>query len=498
MEHKPASGQRDRRVCLILALLWWALSFWYERFVFEPGAAALSRFTWVCIKLVLLPTLWALLRLFFAAARDWRVHGPASSTLLYALPVFLPVTALWAFSNAWPLGVGDQYNILFSAFSYYTFGGFFFYLTTWLPMLAMNILPFAAFAVVFKIFTISLGAGYCVYRLRRVTGSWAALLIYFPFLVPPGLYLSYNIHRIPSYAVLYLVISCKLLCDRMEGRTLSRGDYVLLCLALAALTQWRSEGVYLLILGPILLFFAYRPKLTRRQIALALAVFYAAELLVWYPQSRENEMDAGDRSMPLFESLITGMERKGLDKEKNAADLAIVDRYIDLEALHALNEELGDYCYNENLILYYGMRPNPSDADKAAFREAMVRIVLHNPLVYIRNQIACWNHISQEQYHDRKLDELANIFQSQYLPTLWLFALWIWLLVRKKWSAWFLTSAHLGHMAITTALLPAAYFKYYYSEYLYAFLTAALALGLLLRRRRARKAQPAATSAAAP
>ena len=488
MDQNDTAVRRDRRVCLVIALLWWALSFWYERFAFEPGSAAASRFTWGCIKLLLLPTLWALLRLFFAAARDFRARGPASSTLLYALPVFLPVAAFWAVSKAWPLGPGDQFNILYAAFSYYTLGGFFFYLTVWLPMLAMNIFPHAAFAVVFKIFTISLGAGWCVYRIRRLTGSRAAWLVYFPFLVPPGLYLSYNIHRIPSYAVLYLVLSCKLLCDRLEERRLSKGVYALLCLALAALTQWRSEGVYLLVLGPIMLWFAYRPKLTKRQIALALAVFYAAELLVWIPQSREHEMSAGDRSMPLFESLITGMERKGLDREKNAAELAIVDRYIDLEALHALNEEYGDYCYVDNLILYHGMRPNPSEADKAAFREAMVRIVLRNPLVYLRSQIGCWIHISEQPYHDRKLDELANIFQRLYLPTLWLIALWVWLLVRKKWSAWFVTSAHLCHMAITTALLPAAYFKYYYSEYLYAFLTAALALALLLRRRRERNA----------
>ena len=70
MEEIDKRAQRDRRVCLVLALLWWALSFWYERFAFEPGSAANSRFTWVCIKLILLPTLWALLTLFFAAARD--------------------------------------------------------------------------------------------------------------------------------------------------------------------------------------------------------------------------------------------------------------------------------------------------------------------------------------------------------------------------------------------------------------------------------------------
>ena len=57
MDQNDTTARRDRRLCLGLALLWWALSFWYERFAFEPGSAATSRFTWLCIKLLLLPTL---------------------------------------------------------------------------------------------------------------------------------------------------------------------------------------------------------------------------------------------------------------------------------------------------------------------------------------------------------------------------------------------------------------------------------------------------------
>ncbi len=487
----PAGKQR--RFLLGGMLLWWALSFWYERFVFEPGSAALRPFTYLCVKLLSLTVMAALVFFFTAAFRGRKDRTAAAATLSCALPLFVLVAGFWAVSHAWPIEHGDQLNILAAAASYGTMSGFFFYLTMWVPMIALTLIPVPAFVVVFKILLISLGVGYCIMRLRRLTGSLLVWLLYFPFLIPPGLYLSYNIHRIPMYAVLYLVFSCKLLCDAREGRRPGRAGSVLLCLTAAVLTQWRSEGVYLLVLAPILLWLAYRPALDRRGKALALAVFLTAQLLVQLPQKLDTAgQDLSDRTMPLFEYLITGMERKGLDREKNAADLAIVDRYIDLEALHALNEELGDYCYTDNLILYYGMRPNPSAADKADFRAAMIRIVLHNPGVYLKNQLSAWVYISEEQYHDRKLDELANIFQRLYLPTLWLFAVWIWTLVKKRWLLWFVTSGHLCHMVITTLLLPAAYFKYYYSEYLYAFLTLVLALCFLQRQRRARKAERAA------
>ena len=493
MEKNDAALRRERRVCLAAALVWWALSFWYERFAFEPGSAALRPFSYLCVKLLSLAVMAALLLFFAAALRGRRERSPAAAVLSCALPLFVLVTGFWAVSRAWPIQYGDQYNILIAAVTYDTMAGFFFYLTMWVPMIALNLVPALAFTVVFKILLISLGVGYCIMRLRRFTRSAFVWLLYFPFLVPPGLYLSYNIHRIPMYAVLYLVFSCKLLCDAREGRPLRRGGAVLLCLTAAVLTQWRSEGIYLLVLAPILLWLAYRPRPDRRKALLVLGVFVAAQLLVQLPQKLDTAgQDLGERTMPLFEYLITGMERKGLDREKNAEDLAIVDRYIDLEALHALNEELGDYCYNDNLILYYGMRPDTGKAEKADFRAAMIRIVLRNPGVYLKSQLSAWVHISEQQYHDRKLDELANIFQRLYLPTLWLLAVWVWALVRRRWLLWFVTSGHLCHMAITTALLPAAYFKYYYSEYLYAFFTLTLALCFLHERRRARRTAPSA------
>ena len=482
-------GKTEYRVIGGIALVWWLAMFFFERFAFTPGALAERPFTYIGVKLCALVSIWLLLLFFTEAVRGWKDRGAAAMTLRYLLPVFVIVTGFWAVSDAYPFTVGDQANILEAARSYSAMGGFFNYLTILVPMVAMNIFPSGGFAVVFKIFLTSLGAGYCAYRLSRVISPWAALLIYAPFLLPPGFYMSYNIHRCPMYAVLYLVYACVLLCDRLEGKSLTGRKFVLLSLTTAVLTQWRFEGIYLLILGPVLLYAAYRPQLSRRQKAMALAAMLIAQVLVYIPQKIESDSVERNqsRTMPLFQYLITSMERKGLDHEKNAEDLAIVDQYISVDEIHRLNEELGDYMYGDNIIIYYGLRHGASREVEDAFEKAVIRLVLKNPLVYIRSQLGAWSFITTTDYHERKLDEIANIFQNLYVVLIWMLGLWIGALVKKKWTLWWLTSGHLVHMAITTALLPAAYFKYYYSEYVYAAFTMVLIIALLVRQRRKNK-----------
>ncbi len=485
---KTAAERKKKLILASAALLYWLASFYLERFAFTPGAAAGRLFTYICVKLAALAVIYALLLFFTDALTGLRAKTPAAMTLIYTLPVFLLVTGFWSVTDSYPLTYGDQFNILNAAYEYSNMGGFFNYMTTGFFMVAMNIVPSGAFAVIFKIFAVSLAVGYCVFRMRRLTGSVWCLLLYLPFLLPPGLYLSYNIHRCPIYAPLYLAFSCLLICDHIEKRELTRGKFLLLCFVIAVLTQWRSEGIYLLVLGPILLYAAYRPKLSARQKAAAAAVMLGAQLIVFIPQRMETAASdsSKDRALPLYEYLITNMERKGLDKEKNAADLAIIDRYVSVDAIHLLNEENGDFNYGENLIIYGGLREGSTEQDKANFTAAVRRIVLKNFGVYLRTQLGAWSYITTEEFHDRRMDEISNIFQNLYVPTAWLLALWIYTLVKKKWCLWFMTSAHLGHMLITTALLPASYFKYYYSEYLYAIFTALLCLLLFIKGRKER------------
>lgn len=482
---------RKRYIILAaVAVLYWLATFFLERLIFTPGAAAGRPVTYICVKLLTLAAIYALLLFFTGAVTGLRERTPAAMTLVYSLPLFVMITGIWYVTDSFPISYGDQLNILNAARDYDNMGGFFNYLTTVVFMIAMSIVPSVAFAVILKIFMVSLATGYCVFRLWRLTGSRWSLLLYMPFLLPPGLYLSYNIHRCPMYAVLYMLFSCLLICDNMEKRELTRGKFLLLSLITAVLTQWRSEGIYLLVLGPILLYAAYRPQLTLKRKAAAISVMLAAQVIVFIPQYAETAAVQNDapRALPLYEYLIVNMEREGLDKEKNAAELELVDRYVSVEAIHLLNEKNGDFNFGENHIEEAGRREEATSQDRDSFMAAVRRIVLKNPAVYIRTQLKAWSYITTGKFHDRLLDEVANIFQNLYVPTVWLLGLWIYTLVKKKWFLWFMTSAHLGHMLITTALLPAAYFKYYYSEYLYAVMTALLCLLLLIKKRAARGA----------
>lgn len=110
------------------------------------------------------------------------------------------------------------------------------------------------------------------------------------------------------------------------------------------------------------------------------------QLTVYLPSAFDNAKNS-HRALPFFEYLITSMERNGLDKEKNAEDLAIVDKYISVDAIHELNERQGDYNYNDNIIIYSGLVPGATDQDKVNFQNAVIRLIIHNPLVYIRSQI---------------------------------------------------------------------------------------------------------------
>ena len=117
------------------------------------------------------------------------------------------------------------------------------------------------------------------------------------------------------------------------------------------------------------------------------------------------------------------------------------------------------------------------------FRSAVISIIIKNPLVYLKTQLGAWHSISVGVAAERKLDVIANVFSDLYVPTVILLAFWLWALVKKQWCFWWLTSAHLGHMVITTALLPAAYFKYYYQQYLFAVLIVVLVLQFVLKRK---------------
>ena len=112
--------EQKHRVIGAFALVYWLLSFWWERFAFYEGAAEARPVTHIVIKLLTLITVYLTALFFTNAVQGFKARGAAAQTLIYALPLFIIVTGFWAVCGAYPFTAGDQFNILESARYYET------------------------------------------------------------------------------------------------------------------------------------------------------------------------------------------------------------------------------------------------------------------------------------------------------------------------------------------------------------------------------------------
>ncbi|MBP5383776.1 MAG: hypothetical protein J6Y57_02255, partial [Lachnospiraceae bacterium] len=291
-------------------------------------------------------------------------------------------------------------------------------------------------------------------------------------------------HRLPVYFLLYLLLISTLLFDLIRKRPLSKSKAVLLLLLGAILTQWRTEGIYLLVLLPILMLFVYHELRSRKTFCIFLLVMLFIQYLVSVPQNglvaREMGAAADDRMKPFYAYTITNMFRNGLDREANAEDLAIVDRYLALDKIDAINEYYGDINYEDVLILYQegfvGVREEAGVTEFFEYAAALKRIFLHNPGVFLKTRIGAFCYAAMP-YHIETgngivslgISIVKSLSYNLFIPLILIAVFCITALFKKRWFSFFLTGGVLAHWFIVFILAPASYFKYYFPVYITAY-----------------------------
>ncbi|NLG05878.1 MAG: hypothetical protein GX567_18945, partial [Clostridia bacterium] len=331
-------------------------------------------------------------------------------------------------------------------------------------------------------------AGYFMNRLTKVVSFKYARFGYLLFLLYPVIAYTASAHRLPIYYLLYLLFLIVLLFDYIEGLTLTRTKAAFLILSGVILTQWRTEGVYLAVLVPILLFIVYRNLRTRSAVIKFLIAFILVQYIVSIPQTglfaKEVDAAADDRMKPFYAYTITNMYRNGLDLEKNKEDLEIVDHYLSLSAIEAINEYYGDINYEDVLILYkegyIGVRPEATVADFFAYSSALKRIFINNPDVFLKTRIGAFRyaalpfHITFTGFSPKPLISFAvsivkTVSYNLFIPLAIILMLCIYTLFRKRWFTFFVMGGMLTHWFIVFILAPASYFKYYFPIYIVAY-----------------------------
>lgn len=475
------NSQKKKTFILAAAGIWWALSFLIERLIFDGSARSENIFIYVCAK-ILCFCVFSLIITFLYNFISGVVSGKrnlAVRSVLYAIPIWITVTALWIFRGA-EIG-GEEGLILWNSARYDMMNGIFTYITPIIDMLFLMIVPSFKGAMILKILLLGLDGGYAIARISNCFNvRFLPLIIYAAFVTPPAVLQSYSIHRSPIYGMLYFFLSAKLLCDWKEEKPLDRKSLVISALSISLLTWWRSEGIYLLVLGPIVLFFAYRVRPTRQRTARILAVIFAFQAAVYLPKTSAPELTIENyekhQLTPFYNYALTGMLINGLDREKYSEDLEIIEEYMHLDFIDILNAQYGEHIYDEGYatydINYSGVNPKATEEILDRYEGTVLHLILKNPILFLKAQIKAFSHIST---HYSTLC-LSAVFGNLWILVFSLAAILVWSVLKKKWLLFVLTLCPVCHGCITTLFLPAAYFKYYYPEFLYGWLIAAFIL----------------------
>ncbi len=360
----------------------------------------------------------------------------------------------------------------------------FYYITTYYYIVCFMIIPAAMAPVYVKLLLEFLVVGYVVFRMKKVLSKPYGYLAYFLFLLYPVLAYTTSAHRLPIYFLLYLLLMSMLIFDGIEKQEISTGKACGILLLGAVLTQWRTEGIYLAVIVPILMLFVY-PALRKRKAVITLVIATVLlQYLVSVPQNGlvASEMGAAadDRMKPFYAYTITNMFRNGLDREKNAEDLAIVDKYLSIDQIDAINDYYGDINYEDVLILYQdgfvGVREEAGIAEFFDYANALKRIFANNVGVFLKTRVGAFCYAALP-YHIETgsgvvslgVSLVKSLLYNLFIPLAIIAVLCVYTLVRRRWFSFFLTGGLLAHWFIVFILAPASYFKYYFPIYIMAY-----------------------------
>ncbi|HAG68776.1 MAG TPA: hypothetical protein DCL38_02235 [Lachnospiraceae bacterium] len=489
-------------ITALFAMLHLAVTFYTDRFVFSVPPSV-NPTDYIICKLLAFAALYALYYGVYLVFFDRTGKGKElRRILLCAAPYLIVIAAVSAVKLKAGYLSNDEALIYQNAvtLTHYTW---FYYITTFFYITALMLIPYMYGPIFLKLIIELLIVGYVVYRVGKYFGRAYGYAAYLLFLLYPVLAYTTSAHRLPIYFLVYLYLMVMLMFDGLEGRELSPGKEAWIIFLSAVLTQWRTEGIYFAVISVILMFISYPGLRSRKNAVILITACIAVQYIVSVPQNgfTANELSAkaDDRMKPFYAYTVTNMFRNGLDREKNSKDIEIIDRYLSVEAIDAINEYYGDINYEDVLILYaegfVGVREEADTEDFFNYAAACKRLFVNNVDVLLRTRWGAFcyaalpYHIS---FQGTGLKELASfaisvvktVSYNLFIPVSVIIVLCIYALFKKRWFTFFATGGLIAHFMIVFVLAPASYFKYYFPVYIMAYLYVMLIIMRLVQRRR--------------
>lgn len=477
-------------ICLLLSIIHLCITFATDKHIFlVPATTNLTDYI-ICkilTGIILFCLYYGMYLLIFKGIIPAIRHSADTSELyrivLTALPYLIVIIAVCFIKLPQGYLSNDETNIAEGALNL-AHDTWFYYITTYFYVISFMIFPTYLGPIYLKLIIEFLVVGYVVYRIKTALGNPYGYFGYILFLLYPVIAYTTSAHRLPIYFLLYLFLMVMIIFDGIENVRLNTGKALFIIFLGAILTQWRTEGIYLAIIIPILMLFTYAELRKIKNVTFLLISVIIIQYLVSIPQNGlvAGEMGAAadDRMKPFYAYTITNMFRNGLDENKNADDLATVDKYLAINKIKAINEYYGDINYEDVLILYkpefIGTREEASVTDFFNYADALKRIFKNNIDVFIKTRIGAFCYAAMPYRIDASnglislgISIIKSFSYNLFIPLAIIVVLCIYSLIKRKWFSFFLTGGIIAHWFIVFILAPASYFKYYFPVYIMAY-----------------------------
>lgn len=403
--------------------------------------------------------------------------------VMIAFLVFVGVLVLWKCFGWYPYA-SDEHNI-YNAVIGYDFGTYFTYMTGLFYGVCLMLIPKAWSIAVLKMLFSVCCMYYCIKRLNDIFKTKWFMLWYIYFFVPAvAAGISVKIHRLPIYIFVYITLMVKLYCDYIDKVRLDFRTAVGIGITASVLTQWRVEGIYLLILAPILSILVYR--LEKKNVVRFVILSLVMQILVAIPMKTMGAQNSVYRQLvPACAYTIDNMSYEGWEEEKITDELAVLQNYMDFSELSKYQAKWENMIYGDVASMYgeneyhIWIQDYDSEEQIKEFDEAVFSIIRKQPLLFIKTRIKSADWVSKYYFCNdgNILINLAfGVSSNVILPTFLLVICLFVCMYYRKWIPFWITADGLCNAFLTFLLAPAAYFKYYIVPYTLGYGIAAITI----------------------
>lgn len=214
-------------------------------------------------------------------------------------------------------------------------------LTSIFYILSMMLIPNPVGVIIVQVVLVSMGFGYLAEVLEhKARRKWAGYILLISFCIPSVIMFQLYPMRITLYAILELVMLFFLYDHIMSVEKINNIQVILMALGTGILANWRSEGIYYVIVLPLFVgVVLYEKIVSRKQFFYYLLIVLVSTISIGAIQSEGIHKERNDayeitayaQALPcLVHAAYEDHDEKGLE---------IVDKVVDVEAVLQAKEE---------------------------------------------------------------------------------------------------------------------------------------------------------------